>query len=293
MILFPEDVQAINDLLSQRADFDPELLQACQDHINHGQYADAVFKAFRVLEGRVQQCSGIQGESASRTLSLALTPRGPLTQKLGLTTKQAANLGELLKGAFFVFRNPEAHPEEAIIEYGSAECQAVLGFVNLMLGILERQPDAPLDRALKQLRRTIGTDATQRLGSFLDRVLALNVSLVERKTIFSFRALAWRATSEHDPPGAKPTNVFALYHEAEDPCLHFPLVHQWRPIVGFDAESYAARLIAGDCERWPGGNDPRLDLRKHNSIATLNWLFGIVQEIVQAMEQTVGTQGHK
>lgn len=135
MILFPEDVRAINELLEGRAGLDPELVDACWEHIEHGQYPDAVFKGFRVLEGRLQQRSGIEGETAGKMLNAALTTGGPLTGKLGLTGQQAANYRDLLKGAFAFFRNPEAHPQEAVIDYGSAECQAVLGFVNLVLGV--------------------------------------------------------------------------------------------------------------------------------------------------------------
>ncbi len=298
MILFPEDIQAINDLLGQRADLDRELLETCQEHIQNGQYADAVFKAFLVLETRIRQRSGIRTKTRGAAdligQALASTPEGtpgkvgPLTRKLDLDHGQAVNLANLLRAAFAVFRNPEGHGGvEPLVYYGSAECQAVLGFVNLMLGVLDRQADAPLDRALKQLRRTIGAGATQRLSDFLDRVLALNVSLVERKTMLSFRAPAWRATSEDTPPSARLTNLFSLHHEDEDPYLHFPLFYQWRPIVGFDAEAYAARLVAGDCERWPGGVDPWLDLSKHNSTATFNWLYGIVQDISAAMRTTV------
>lgn len=287
MILFPDDIQAINDLLSQRADLDPELLAACQDHINHAQYPDAIFKAFRLLEGRIQHRSGVQGETAGRLLNEALATRGPLTQKLGLTSQQAANFRDLLKGAFAVFRNPEAHPGEAIFDYGSAECQAVLAFVNLMLSVLDRKPETPLDAALKQIRANIGSDETVRLNKFLQQVGSFNLQVQEGAGSFSYRAWTLRATR----PGAQPkktrTTVFLLCHGTSDPNLYFTAAHQWRRIVGFDPEPHANRLKALGCSEVKGSADLFLDLRSCNSTATFDRIFAIVRDIVHAMEATV------
>jgi len=294
MILFPDDVQAINELLQQLAGLASELIEASREHIELGQYDVAVFKAFRILEGRIQHRSGIQGESASKTLNQALSSRGPLTRKLGFTPRQAANFRDLLQAAFAVFRNPEAHPQEALIEYGSAECRAVLAFVNLMLGVLNRQPDDPLQAALKQIRRDVEVDATERLGEFLERVRTLDLETVQRTQSFSFRAWSLRATQRDVPPKRIRTTVFYLAPEAGNPYLAFR-VWQWSPVVGFEAQAHVDRLKALDCVEIAKPSEPRFELylRDHNSAEMFAQLYVVVRDIVEEMEQSLTARGEK
>jgi len=287
---FPDDIQAIKELLEQRAGFAPELIDACKEHIKHGQYADAVFKAFRVLEGRIQQRGEYHGESASRTINTVLNPRGPLTKKLGLTSEQAAHFRDLLKAGFGLFRNPEAHPQDAVIEYGGAECQAVLAFVNLMLDILDRQPDDPLQAAHKQIGRDIGRGATERLSRFLERVRALDLKMLRRKISFPFRAWSLRVTQKEAPPKKTRTTVFLIRPNAGNPWLAFPVLWQWSSVVGFDYESYVVRLKALGCVETGTEYGLRLDLRDHNASETFEQLYGIVRDIVREMEETLVPQ---
>lgn len=289
--LFPDDVQAINDVLQQRTGFHPELVQACQEHIELGQYDVAVFKAFRVLEGRIQHRCGIQGQGVSDTLNLAQRQH-VLGGKLGLTDKQEANLSNLLKAAFAVFRNPEAHPGEAIVEYGSAECQAVLAFVNLMLNVLDREPPPPLLVALEQIRRDIGPDATTRLERFLDRILALDLKMPKSARDFSFRAWALRPGWEDTPLKRRRTTVFYLRVKPGNPSLEFPARSQWHTIVGFDGDVHVGRLRdLGAIEvATPSGGRLELALREHNSFETFERLYAIVRDVVAEMERSLTAQ---
>jgi uncharacterized protein (TIGR02391 family) len=289
MVLFPDDVQAINELLQQRAGLDSELVEACWQHIELGQYDVAVFKAFRVLEGRIQHRSGIEGEGAAKTLSQALATRGPLTKKMGLSSRQAAHLRDLLRAAFSVFRNPEAHPQEAIVEYGSAECQALLSFVNLMLKILDRQPEAPLEAALKQIRKDIGVAATRRLTSFLDRAESLDLRVVERKTSFSFRARALRRTSKGELKRGYST-VFYLVPTSGDPKITIPGGSS--KVLGFDYEPYREQLRdLGFVEGW--GPELDLHLREHNSVEVLEQLYVMIRSVVEEINQALATRGEE
>jgi hypothetical protein len=291
MILFPDDVQAINELLQQRAKLDPELIETCEDHIELEQYDVAIFKAFLVLEGRLQRRGGILGESASKTVSLAFASKGPLTEKLGLDAVQAANFANLLRSAFAVFRNPEAHPQEAIIEYDSAECQAVLAFVNLLLGILDRQPEDIVQAALKQIRRDIGSAATKRLERFLEQVLALDLQMRERKTGPYFRARSLRATQKGSPPKPTRTSVFYLWPGDGNSRLVFSAGVQWQDVEGFNYAFHTDRLKALGCVEGWGGTELELYLRDHNSTEVFERLYAIVRDIVAEMEQSLSDQG--
>jgi hypothetical protein len=303
MILFPDDIQAMNELLARRSSLDPELLEACQGHIEHGQYADAVLKAFIVLEGRIQHRSGIKtkkgagdliGRALASTLEDVPEKRGPLTKKLGLEHEEAVNLMTLLRGAFAVFRNPEGHAGiEPIVEYGSAECQAVLAFVNLMLSVLDRQALSPLDQALKQIRRDIGPEATERLARFLERARTLGLHMPKPGASFSFRAWSWRSSGAEVPPKRMLSTVFFLRPDVGSPNLHFTTAWYWPYIVGFDYEVYVERLKALGCAPRPGENDLRLELQTLNSAAVFDRLYAIVRDVVQAMEATVTAQQGK
>jgi hypothetical protein len=301
MTLFPDDLQkieelahqqaeAIKHLLAQQTRFDPELTKACQEHTEHGQYADAVFKAFRVLEGRIQQRSGVHGESAVKTLHLALKPDGPLTTKLGLSRSQAASYRDLLIGAFAFFRNPEAHPSQGLVEYGSGECQIVLGLVNMMLKVLDRKPDQPLDAALRQIQGNIGPDATIRLHHFLNQVAHLNLKVEKRSASFSYRAYAWRPTKQETPPKRAPTTVFNLRFKAMMPTLSFHAHKAWDSIVGFSRESHIERLKALGGVDAPKYGTVYFDLRQHNQAATFEQLYAVVRDIVDDMEATLNGQ---
>lgn len=291
MILFPDDIQAINELLRQRADLDPELLEACQEHIDLGQYDVAVFKAFRVLEGRVQHRSGIVGRNAGQTCDRALDTDGPLTRRLGLTFSQAVNLRDLLKACFALFRNPEAHPQDAIIEYGSAECQAVLAFVNLMLGILDRQPDDPLKAALRLIRRDIGPDATARLSTFMERVQTLELKMIPSTHSHSFRTWAWRRTTEGGDPKRELITLFYLGFRQDSPRITFPVLGHWIWLAEFDNAPYLDRLKALGCVE--GRSDLRLYMRDHNATSTFEQLYAIVRDFVQEMKETLAAHGQR
>ncbi|NLS76590.1 MAG: hypothetical protein GXY76_04930, partial [Chloroflexi bacterium] len=65
MILFQEDMEAINELLQGRAKLDQRLLDMCQEHIEHRQYTEVVRKAFMALEERLQQRADMSGKTAS------------------------------------------------------------------------------------------------------------------------------------------------------------------------------------------------------------------------------------
>lgn len=289
-MLFPEDVQAITGLLQQQIEFDFELMEACWQHIELEQYDVAVFKAFRILEGRVQHLSGIEGEGAAKTLGAAFSTRGPLTRKMGISPRQAANLRDLLRSAFAVFRNPEARPQEAIVEYGSAECKALLSFVNLILGILDRQPEEPLDTALKQIRKDIGTGATERLAAFLARIETLDLKMVKRKTSFSFRAPSLRRKSEGDLRRGDST-VLYLSPGAGNPRVIFS--RGLSEVVGLDFEPYERQLRDLGCVEGWAGTQLDLSLREHNSSMVFERLFTITRNIMKDMNRSLTLENHE
>ncbi|MFC2029843.1 TIGR02391 family protein [Chloroflexota bacterium] len=285
MIPFPDDLQAIDDLLRKRAGLDPDLAAVCQEHIDSEQYADAVFKAFRHLEARIKFLSGIEDKSAGNMIDLALRPGGPLVDKLGLSRSQAAAFGNLLRGAFGLFRNPEAHAIDPLFHYDSAECQTVLAFANLLLQVLDRRPEDPLESALKRIRGDIGSVATDRLADFLQRVLDLGLQADPGARLFAFKTWALRAPQEGRPLSRMRTTLFYLDPAEGKPCLNLP-VDFWVQVVGPAAAPIVDRIsdLGPVVTKWRW---LRVSLRDRNDARTFGRLFDAISNMDQLMEGTL------
>jgi hypothetical protein len=155
------------------------------------------------------------------------------------------------------------------------------------LDVPDHKSRISLDAALKQIRRDIGPDATERLANFLARVRTLNVHAPERSASLPYRAWAWRSTSRDAQPKRIRTTVFSLVPEANTPNLYFSTAWQWPQVFGFDRQTYIERLEALGCAPKPGERDLRLDLRTHSSAELFERLYDVIREVVEAMEETV------
>lgn len=287
MILFQEDVEAINELLRDRAKLDQRLIDLCQEHIEHKQYTEVVRKAFLALEERVQQRAQMPGKTIGEIVGPALmNDKGAMRQKLGLDADEARSLRELLMGSFGLFRNPVSHPGYTILDYGPVEAQEVLGFVNLLLKIMDRGPLPPLKAALRQLQTDLGGPAADRVAAFLDRLKVDTWQIEPGKTGLHLKRPAYAVTIGGDLPKLRQTTVFRLTADGGESRITIPGKGYWDRIPYFDEDGYRKRLEGiGFQTGW--GTELDLLLKNHNSAHTLDELYLVIRDITREMEASL------
>ncbi|WP_405908701.1 TIGR02391 family protein [Streptomyces sp. NBC_00828] len=120
----------------------PEVAAAAAERFGHGQYADAVMRAFQAVEHRVQILSGLP-EVGARLMGLALgsaTPMLVVTQATGPSLpSEREGFRDLFKGAMTGLRNPRAHGPHYADD--SEEAQEMLAFASLLMRRLDHAED--------------------------------------------------------------------------------------------------------------------------------------------------------
>ncbi|NLS79999.1 MAG: hypothetical protein GXY76_22390, partial [Chloroflexi bacterium] len=226
----------------------------------------------------------------SEVVSSALNPGGALTVKMGLEDDEARNLGNVLRWSFTLFRNPVSHPDYALIEYGAAEAQELLGFVNLMLKIMDRGPLPPIKAALRQLQRTLGTPAADRVDSFLKRVQSHKWQIDQLQSGLYFRTGALVTSRDKTMVEPKVRTAFILAAEGDNPRIFVPGADYWRGIPGLNVNGFRKRLMSIGFEEGTG-TELDLPLKKHNSAQTFDDLYMAIVDIVRAMEASLYQEG--
>lgn len=163
MYLTPDDLKAMNRAVAERHRFDPELMRRCAPLLDQGYYQAAVQQAFTVLEVRLRARTGPAaiGQASGDILKTGLaSARAPLAVRLGLDTTETAALRDMLSGFFRFFRNPAAH---TLLEYKADEAHAILGMINLLLRLLDREAAPEPKTKYEPFFRAVAADLPRHL----------------------------------------------------------------------------------------------------------------------------------
>jgi uncharacterized protein (TIGR02391 family) len=109
---------------------DAELRAAVASSFTCRDYNSAIFHAFRVVEMRVRQHSGLAEAHGVRLMRMAFHPDGGPLRNAGKVRGERQAISDLFAGAMGALRNPVAHQE---IEVTSTEALALLGFADHLL----------------------------------------------------------------------------------------------------------------------------------------------------------------
>jgi uncharacterized protein (TIGR02391 family) len=142
------DARALGLLKAAR--LDPELAAQVLPTFRRGQYDQAVFAAFRLVEDRVRHHSQVRGEVGVRLMRQSFGAGRPLADP-GLDAGEVSARADLFAGAMGVHRNATGHQ---IVDYGDPQeaAEAVL-LANNLLRHLERAVLATRGRGRPRARR--------------------------------------------------------------------------------------------------------------------------------------------
>lgn len=114
---------------------DSELRDKAATPFMTGDLDQAVFAAYRLVEGRLRKKSGLKEFDGERLISRSLGDSGILYNPEHSSGQKQA-LHKLFLGAYGYFRNPPAHKG---VDYGSArEVADIIRFANVLLGEVSR-----------------------------------------------------------------------------------------------------------------------------------------------------------
>lgn len=293
MILNDDEFKAIRDALDERSGLDPELLNRCSDFLRIGKYDEAVRNAFILLEERLRIAVNREKENMTGTqlAGLAFGPANGLFSKvLGNNDNEKQGLHEIYAGAFKLFRNPTAH---GVVGYDRIEGKSIIGFVNLLLRILDKVSDLPppntfpsnLELTLGDMEKAIGPAATSRLRKFLGRCVTSGVKpTVASKQWIPFKRYALMKYDHWDKAKPHQLSLFYLYVTDKDRFLWFPINQYYCNVVDLDLESIKQELRSIGFQLFGKYQDYNADLKTNNSTKFFDQLFDIVIDISKDLE---------
>lgn len=148
------------------------------------------------------------------------------------------------------------------------------------------QPPGPLQAIMERVRQSIGSEVTERLARFMDRVRSLGVSTITNPGSVSFR-LRLRVASE---PGGKVkptmTTLLSLVPDAGGAFLRLG-TGELGGALGDEAGRYIARFQSLGAEEvlTPWALEQRLYLRNHNDQLLFDQLLAIVRDMAMAVRE--------
>jgi uncharacterized protein (TIGR02391 family) len=128
-----EDFEAYHKANLFPSDLDPALMRTVKPLFLRGDYDTAVFRAFKEVEVRVRQKSGLKREFGRELMNKAFGESGPLMRENKEDRKAAR---ELFAGAIGFCKNPSSHHE---IQFENPrEVVDMICFANQLLRIVDR-----------------------------------------------------------------------------------------------------------------------------------------------------------
>jgi len=295
MILTDDEMRQVRRALEAQAGLDEELVRRCGDLIHLGAFDEAVRSAFVLLEERLRRAVGQEGMTGTQLANFAFnTAKGPLSSQLSHSASEKEGLRELYAGAFKLFRNPTAH---GVVEYSAAEGKAIIGLVDLLLGLIKRAGELPppgllpdnVEAALDAVEATLGAGAARRLHGFLSkcvRELGFRPSPTAKESIPFKRHVSYKA-AHWDEPKAHQVPLFRFAVSGQNRHLQFPVREYYSRVQEFDTERVDEELAQLGCYPRGKNQDPTLDLRVHNSREVFDALYEIVASVAEEFEETL------
>ena len=289
MILTNEEMDRIRQSIEAQAGLDDELLRRCGPLIHMGKFDEAVRSAFVLLEERLRKAVDKEGMTGSQLANYAFSPdKGPLAKHLGQSQSEREGLRELYSGAFKLFRNPTAH---SVVDYSVAEGKAIIGLVNLMLRILERDIPSPLlipenvEKALGNIEQGIGPGAASRTRWFVGKCIEAGIRPTSAKYGIPFKRYAFVKYEHWDNP--KPYRIAMFYLSVEGLTINFPVSGYYAYVIGFDADRLVEEATELGFQPTGKRRDPTIDLRVRNDQKFFKALFDLVMRTADELEETL------
>lgn len=294
MLLTDDEINRLRHFLDEETGLDDELVRRCGHLIHLGAFDEAVRSAFVLLEDRLRQSVGEEGMSGVQLVNKAFSPKGGvLSTILGSNEAEREGMREIFSGAFKLFRNPTAH---GVVGYEANEGRAIIGFVDLLLGILKRAEDIPpldilpenVEKILEEISEAIGPGVAGRLRVFLGKCVksGLKPTSSPRQWI-PFRRYALIKFDRWDKPKRHVIAVFYLTGQGVPLQLQIPTEYYYSKVVGFNIDRLFEELLELGFTLEGKNQEPRADLRIHNSRSFFDSLFQFVVRVSNELEDTL------
>lgn len=247
MFFTNDEMNDLRNSLETQSGLTAELHERCGPLMHMGKYTEAVRTACVLLEEELRNKMNSE-QYGIRLVDGAFDPgKGPLALHIGNSKQERLGLHDIYRGAFRLFRNPVAH---GAVQYDATEAKSVLGFINLLLLILERAEELPppgtflenWEAALAGATQILGPNATSQLRVFLGKCekLGLIAGHAHRDIPYKYRAVV-RDSADSDPY-TRVVRLFFVTITDRKAQFRFPLAQYYSGIIGFDLEWYRNEL---------------------------------------------------
>ena len=293
MLLTNDEMTKVRQMIEAQAGLDEELMQRCGHLIRLGAFDEAVRSAFVLLEERLRKAAGQDGMTGTRLANYAFKEDGPLAKRLSHKVGEQQGLRELYSGAFRLFRNPTAH---GIVNYSPEEGKAIIGLVDLLLGMIKRAEEIPaegafpenVERLLSEFESLLGPAANGWLRTFLGKCAQAGIRPSNKpKYEIPFRRSAFIQRSWWDKPKRHITAVFYVGHYAKQPCIYVPVADYLDGIVGLDIDQLAEMATAYGLTPQGKYRNPIAVLADHKEEAFFDGLWKLVTWLDEAFDSSL------
>lgn len=298
MFLTEKDLRKVQEAIEAGAGLDAELAQQCGRLIKMGAGEDAVRRAFVILENRLRKAverdlpHDRDHPAGVALANFAFAPAGPLTRRIGADAGVSDGLRELFSGAFKALRNPAAHGP---VSLSTADAKATVGFVNLLLGVLERVPrQGPVVvlpnnvmNCLKNMQADLGQDATGKLLGFLEAAVQAGLNPKEKPVAsIPFRVQGLMKYPNWSTAKSRPLPVFYL-RSREHKGLGFPVRRFYSLVQGLDTSEFERKLKSLGFQAKGKDQDLFIDLVIHKDQVPYTELLEALKAITHEINKTL------
>jgi uncharacterized protein (TIGR02391 family) len=294
MIFTDDELNSLRQVIEDQANLDDELRRRCGHLLHLGAFDEAVRSAFVLLEEKLRELIGDETLTGTQLANVAFNPKdGPLSKHLGRTKSEREGLRELYSGAFKLFRNPTAH---GAVGYEAADGKEIVGLVNLFLRMIRRAEELPppdlfpenVEFALRKIEQSIGPGSTSRLRMFLGKCIKTGIHpSVAAKEWIPFRKRALVKYDNWDEPKSHNIAVFYVTVHASGYTIQFPTNYYYSKVIDFNVDRLIDELIELGFYLHGKNQEPRADLRIHNSEEFFDNLAALVTRTVSELEETL------
>jgi uncharacterized protein (TIGR02391 family) len=287
-------MQNIRQSIEKRAGLDEELLSRCGHLLHVGAFDEAVRSAFVLLEERLRKVVDKEGITGTQLANYAFNPTdGPLAKLLGHNQSEREGLREFYSGAFKLFRNPAAH---GTLSYDASDGKAIIGLVNMMLGMLKRVEDLfPLEllpenveKMLTGFKESNGPGAAGRLRIFLGRCMKKGLKTsASAKQWVPFKRYGMLKFPKWDEPRPHNFAVFYFVFDGSNYSLRFSTDSYYSYVVEFNVDRLIEELTGIGFQLVGKVQEPCVDLKINNSRAFFDELFDLISRTVELLEGTL------
>jgi uncharacterized protein (TIGR02391 family) len=278
MLFTREHIDELMSVLADLSGLDEELIDRCAFLIENGRYDEAVGQAFIVLEEHIRELMGVhRGTGGQLVQRLFSSKNTEYTDRLRLPPPEINGLGNIFAGSFAAFRNRAAHTTAG---YTRDEARAIIQLVNLLLLTVDQMRSVPAEHVQPEVAEILDPGAVQRLQRFLASLQDIGFVKEEGSSQDAYKAMLlyrFREWDEH-----RPHLVTVLYlTKGTEPSLRFRM-DMMSLVKGLDQEALQRRLLDAGCTLAKRKTTPvELALTRRNDQATLDRLFGILQELIR------------